>query len=65
MMRTFVLVALGLAAAAAAAIALNLVLLGQTSPPGEPVGNLSPIAQVQVTQKPVLKAPPRGDERDD
>lgn len=64
-MRLFLLVALGLVAAAAAAIALNLVLLGYTSPLGEPVGNLSPVAPVKLVQKPVLKAPPRGDERDD
>ena len=64
-MRFFLLVALGLIAAAAAAIALNLVLLGYTSPLGEPVGNLSPVTPVKFVQKPVLKAPPRGDERDD
>ena len=64
-MRTFLVAALGLAAVAAAAIALNLVLLGYTAPPGEPVGNLSPAVPVKLVQKPVLKPPPRGDERDD
>lgn len=64
-MRTFFVVALGLAAAAAAAIVLNLVLLGYTSAPGEPVGKLSPALPIKLVQKPVLKAPPRGDERDD
>jgi hypothetical protein len=63
--RAFVVAGLGLAAVAAAAIALNLVLLGYTSPPGEPVGNLSPAVPVKLVQKPVLKTPARGDERDD
>ena len=64
-MRPFLVIALGLVAAAVAAIALNLVLLGYTSPPGEPVGKLSQVLPVKLVQKPVLKAPPRGDERDD
>ena len=64
-MRTFFFVALGVLAAAAAAIALNLVLLGYASPPGEPVGRLSPAIPLKVVPKPVLQTPPRGDERDD
>jgi len=56
-MRTFLVVALGLVAAAAAAIVLNLVLLGYTSPPGEPVGKLSPAIPLQVVPKPAPIAP--------
>ena len=65
MVRAFLVVALGLAAAAATAIALNLVLLGYATPPGEPVGKLSPAVPVEVVQKPVLRPPASGDERDD
>jgi hypothetical protein len=63
-MRTVFVVALGSITAAAAAIVLNLVLLGYTSTPGTPVGKLSPAAPIKVVQKPVLKTPERGDERD-
>jgi hypothetical protein len=64
-MRTALVVVLALIAAAGAAIVLNLVLLGYTSTPGEPVGKLSPAVPIKVVQKPVLEAPERGDERDD
>ena len=42
---------------AAAAIVLNLVLLGYTSPPGEPVGRLSPAAPVKLVHKPAPLPP--------
>ena len=65
-MRSFLVVGLGLLAAAAAAIVLNLVLLGYTSPPGEPVGKLSPAIPLKVVPKPVPRITPvRGRERDD
>lgn len=66
-MRTFLVVGVGLLAAAVAAIVLNLVLLGYTSPPGEPVGRLSPAMPLKVVPRPVLPqvAPQRGRERDD
>jgi hypothetical protein len=51
-MRALVAVAVGILAAGAAAIALNLLLLGYTSPPGEPVGKLSPAVPIQVVQTP-------------
>jgi hypothetical protein len=51
-MRRFVVIALAILAAGAAVITLNLVLLGYTSPPGEPVGNLSPAVPVDVVRKP-------------
>jgi hypothetical protein len=64
-MRTFLVGALGLAAAAAAAIVLNLVLLGYTSPPGEPVGKLSPAIPLKVAPKPAPLPPRIRGERDD
>jgi len=64
-MRTFYFVALGVLAAGAAAIVLNLVLLGYTSPPGEPVGRLSPAIPLKVVPEPVPVPPATGAERDD
>ena len=67
-MRTFLVVALGIIAAGAAAIALNLVLLGYSPPPGEPVGKLSPALPLKVGPKPppvIAPGPARGGERDD
>ena len=64
-MRTLFFVALGVLAAGAAAIALNLVLLGYASPPGEPVGRLSPAIPLKVVPKPVSVTPTTGAERDD
>jgi len=56
-MRTLVAVAAGILATGAAAIALNLLLLGYTSPPGEPVGKLSPAVPIQIVRTPA-PAPP-------
>jgi len=64
-MRTALVVVIGLIAAATAAIALNLVLLGYSSPPGGPVGKLSPAVPIMAVQHPALKAPEPGDDRDD
>jgi hypothetical protein len=62
--RIFIVFAVGLAAAAAAAIALNLVLLGYTSPPGEPVGKLSPALPKTAVHEPVVGARLKGGERE-
>ena len=67
-MRTFLVVGLGLLGAAVAAIVLNLVLLGYASPPGEPVGKLSPAIRLQTAPKhkpPLPLTPARERERDD
>jgi len=64
-MRTALVVVFGLIAAAGAAIVLNLVLLGYTSTPGEPVGKLSPAVPITIVQHPALKAAEPGDGRDD
>jgi hypothetical protein len=44
---------------------LNLVLLGYTSPHGEPVGRLSPAIPVKVVQRPEPTRPITTLERDD
>jgi hypothetical protein len=58
-------VVLGMVAATAAAIVLNLVLLGYTSPHGEPVGRLSPAIPVKVVQRPEPTRPITTLEKDD
>ena len=56
-MRAFLSVAVGVLAAGAAVIALNLLLLGYTSAPGEPVGKLSPATPFRIGPKPAPAAP--------
>jgi hypothetical protein len=68
-MRRFLSIAVGVLAAGAAVIALNLLLLGYTSPPGEPVGKLSPATPFRIAPKtapaPPTTPPPVLGERDD
>ena len=64
-MRAFLVISVGLVATAAAAIVLKPLLLDYTSPPGEPVGKLSPAAPAKLVRKPAPLPVTEGGGRDD